>query len=99
MITFPLQNLLAQFIILVAGLVAVDVNQSPLAVRDEIMVLVQSVAQLPQDQLEGLRLEIRRTNCRATGAACPDNLLTLLISVLLRFNSLAGQEIFLTART
>ena len=59
-ITFPLQNLLAQFIILVAGLVAVDVNQSPLAVRDEIVILVENIAKLSQDQLEGLRLEIGR---------------------------------------
>ena len=61
MITFPLQDLLAQFIILVAGLVAVDVNQSPLAIRDEIVILVENIAKLSQDQLEGLRLEIRRT--------------------------------------
>ena len=61
MITFPLQHLLAQFIILIAGLVAVDVDKSPLAVRDEIMILVENIAQLSQDQLEGLGLEIRRT--------------------------------------
>ena len=61
MITFPLQDLLAQFVVLVAGLVAVNVNQSPLAVRDEIMILVENIAQLSQDQLEGLRLEIIRT--------------------------------------
>jgi len=60
-ITFPLQHLLAQLVILVAGLVAVDVNQSPLAVRDEIMVLVQDIPQLPQDQLEGLRLVLLQT--------------------------------------
>ena len=61
MITFPLQHLLAQFIVLVAGLVAVDVDQSSLAVRDEIMILVENIAQLSQDQLEGFGLEIRRT--------------------------------------
>ena len=60
MITFPLQHLLAQFVVLVAGLVAVNVNQSALAVRDEIVVLVQDIPQLAQHQLEGLRLEIRR---------------------------------------
>ena len=59
-ITFPLQNLLAQFIILVARLVAVDINQSPLAVCDEIVILVENIAKLSQDQLEGLWLEIGR---------------------------------------
>ena len=49
MITFPLQHLLAQFIILVAGLVAVDVDQSPLAVRDEIMIFMENITQLAQD--------------------------------------------------
>ena len=63
-ITFPLQHFLAQLVVLVAGLVAVNVNQSPLAVRDEIVVLVQDIPQLAQDQLEGLRLEIRRTVVR-----------------------------------
>ena len=70
MITFPLQHLLAQLVILVAGLVAVDVNQSPLAVRDEIMVLVQDIPQLPQDQLEGLRLEIRAAIAQSVLTIC-----------------------------
>ena len=70
MITFPLQHFLAQLIILVAGLVAVDVNQSPLAVRDEIMVLVQDIPQLPQDQLEGLRLEIRAAIAQSVLTIC-----------------------------
>ena len=69
-ITFPLQHFLAQLVILVAGLVAVDVNQSPLAVRDEIMVLVQDIPQLPQDQLEGLRLEIRAAIAQSVLTIC-----------------------------
>ena len=70
MITFPLQHLLAQFIVLVAGLVAVDVDQSSLAVRDEIMILVENIAQLSQDQLEGFGLETRRTIERSVLIIC-----------------------------
>ena len=60
-VTLPLQHLLAQFVILVARLVAVDINQSTLAVRDEIMILVENIPQLSQHQLKGLRLEIIKT--------------------------------------
>ena len=48
-VTLPLQNFLAELVILLAGLVTVDVNQPPLAVSDEIMIFMENISQLAQD--------------------------------------------------
>ena len=47
-VTFPLQHLFAELLILEALGVAVDVNEPPLTVGDEVMILVEDVPQLPQ---------------------------------------------------
>ena len=56
-VTLPLQHLLAQLLILEALGVAVDVDEPPLAVGDEVVVLVEDVSQLPKHQLQKLRLQ------------------------------------------
>ena len=56
-VALPLQHLLAQLVVLLAGLVAVDVNQSPLAVGDEVMIFMEDVPQLAQDGLQTLGLK------------------------------------------
>ena len=56
-VTFPLEHLLAELLILEALGVAVDVDEPPLAVGDEVMILVKDVPQLPQHQLQQLRLQ------------------------------------------
>ena len=48
-VALPLQNFLAELVILLAGLVTVDVNQPPLAVSDEIMIFMENIPQLAQD--------------------------------------------------
>ena len=50
-ITFPLKHFLAELLILKALGVAIDVNEPPLAVGDEVVILVEDVSQLPQHQL------------------------------------------------
>ena len=56
-VTFPLEHLLAELLVLEALGVAVDVDEPPLAVGDEVMILVKDVPQLPQHQLQQLRLQ------------------------------------------
>ena len=56
-VTFPLEHLLAKLLVLEALGMAVDVDEPPLAVGDEVMILVKDVPQLPQHQLQQLRLQ------------------------------------------
>ena len=56
-VAFPLEHLLAELLILEALGVAVDVDEPPLAVGDEVMILVKDIPQLPQHQLQQLRLQ------------------------------------------
>ena len=56
-VTFPLEHLLAELLVLEALGVAVDVDEPPLAVGDEVMILMEDVPQLPQHQLQQLRLQ------------------------------------------
>ena len=56
-VAFPLEHLLAELLILEALGVAVDVDEPPLAVGDEVMILMKDVSQLPQHQLQQLRLQ------------------------------------------
>ena len=56
-VTFSLKHLLAQLLVLETLGVAINVNEPPLAVGDEVVVLVEDVPQLPQHQFQKLGLE------------------------------------------
>ena len=56
-VTFSLKHLLAKFLVLETLGVAINVNEPPFAVGDEVVVLVEDVPQLPQHQLKKLGLE------------------------------------------
>ena len=56
-VTLPLQHFFAEFVILQARNMTIHVNQSSLAVGDEVVVLMEDVAKLPQHQLKQLRLK------------------------------------------
>ena len=55
-VTFSLEHFLAEPLVLVTLTVTVDVDEPPLAVGDEVVVLVEDVPQLPQHQLKLLGL-------------------------------------------
>ena len=56
-VTFSLKHLLAKFLVLETLGVAINVNEPPFAVGDEVVVLVEDVPQLPQHQLKKRRLK------------------------------------------